>query len=274
MSITFTITAEAPVPAKDEDPNGPITQVRFFLHLTQHSAYFSSTSNRLKSSFISLSYQVHIFLLEYAALRPRETSAAATAAVSAAVAAAAAASTSQQGLTESLTALQAGMSEIKSMRVRKSSQDSGAVIPSDDEDGTGNPRSSSHASGHSSHSHHRVDHKILTSNAQQVPSTAAAAVATWRAFNRPRMALAVLAVSLQHIAAHSDHLQYHQHRRQQEIINAKLNGEVILPAEEDEPKQPEEVEQQVEIPSPPLPVIPAVDDIPTSSLDEGIEPDR
>lgn len=213
---------------------------------------------------------------EYAALRPRETSAAATAAVSAAVAAAAAASTAQQGLTESLTALQAGMSDIKSIRVRKSSQDSGAVIPSDDEDGTGHPRSSSHASGHSSsQSHHRVEHKLLASNAQQaVPSTAAAAVATWRAFNRPRMALAVLAVSLQHIAAHSDHLQYHQHRQQQEI-DAKTNGAVIRPAEEDEQKQPEEAEQQVEIPlAPAVPVLLAADDIRTSSLDEGIEPDR
>ncbi|XP_057372606.1 G-protein coupled receptor 161-like [Daphnia carinata] len=210
---------------------------------------------------------------EYAALRPRETSAAATAAVSAAVAAAAAASTAQQGLTESLTALQAGMSDIKSIRVRKSSQDSGAVIPSDDEDGTGHARSSSHASGHSSQSHHRVEHKLLASNAPHaVPSTAAAAVATWRAFNRPRMALAVLAVSLQHIAAHSDHLQYH---RQQQEIEAKMNGATIRPVEEDEEKQPEEGQQQVDVPlQPAVPVLPVADDVRTSSLDEGIEPDR
>jgi hypothetical protein len=238
------------------------------------------------------------FLLEYAALRPRETSAAATAAVSAAVAAAAAASTSQQGLTESLTALQAGMNDMANgksilMRTRKSSQDSGAVIPSDDEDGMGGGihlRSSSHASGHHSNHCQRVENKLLNCiTDESVPSTAAAAVATWRAFNRPRMALAVLAVSLQHIAAHSDHLQYHQHRRNQqdEMMTAK-NSHVdqiiddqpnqiksLKQSDDDQVVVPLE-QQQLEIVPPPPPPLPALlpADIRTSSLDEGIEPDR
>jgi opacity protein-like surface antigen len=245
------------------------------------------------------------FRVEYAALRPRETSAAATAAVSAAVAAAAAASTAQQGLTESLTALQAGMSDINGgksiMRLRKSSQDSGAVIPSDDEDGTGGGlhlRSSSHASGHSSTHCQRVEHKLLGTDQSAVPSPAAAAAATWRAFNRPRMALAVLAVSLQHIAAHSDHLQYHQHRRphQPETTAAgKTNGVELTSNrqmdgnDQQQPpnksfKQPDDdnqvqlAEPQLDETVPPLPaalVLPiAADHILTSSLDEGIEPDR
>lgn len=238
------------------------------------------------------------YLVEYAALRPRETSAAATAAVSAAVAAAAAASTSQQGLTESLTALQAGMNDMANgksiMRARKSSQDSGAVIPSDDEDGLGgiHLRSSSHASGHSTNNCQRVEHKLLNAD-ESVPSTAAAAVATWRAFNRPRMALAVLAVSLQHIAAHSDHLQYHQHRRQQQetINNAEQMNNINREIEENDQQQHQimkssstkqsddqvVMEQQLEIVAPPAPLpalLPVAADIRTSSLDEGIEPDR
>ncbi|EFX80603.1 hypothetical protein DAPPUDRAFT_318188 [Daphnia pulex] len=191
------------------------------------------------------------------------------------------------------------------MRLRKSSQDSGAVIPSDDEDGTGGGlhlRSSSHASGHSStHCQQRVEHKLLGSTDQSaVPSPAAAAAATWRAFNRPRMALAVLAVSLQHIAAHSDHLQYHQHRRphQPEMTAAgKTNGGELISNrqmdgnDQQQPpnkslKQPDD-DQQVQLAEPPLdetvPPLPAAaalvlpiaaDHILTSSLDEGIEPDR
>ncbi len=240
------------------------------------------------------------FCLEYAALRPRETSAAATAAVSAAVAAAAAASTAQQGLTESLTALQAGMSDMaingKSIiRLRKSSQDSGAVIPSDDEDGTGglHLRSSSHALGHSTNCQ-RVEHKWLGTDESSVPSPAAAAVATWRAFNRPRMALAVLAVSLQHIAAPSDPLQYHQDRRAQQEMTAagKSNGDELINRQIDgndqqQPpkslKHPDNDEVQLEpqletAPPPPLPaaslLLPIAANILTSSLDEGIEPDR
>lgn len=223
------------------------------------------------------------------------------------MAAAAAASTAQQGLTESLTALQAGMSDINGgksiMRLRKSSQDSGAVIPSDDEDGTGGGlhlRSSSHVSGHSSTHCQRVEHKLLGMDQSAVPSPAAAAAATWRAFNRPRMALAVLAVSLQHIAAHSDHLQYHQHRRPHQPETAaagKTNGGELTSNrqmdgnDQQQPpnksfKQPDDdnqvqllAEPQLDETVPPLPaalVLPIAADhsILTSSLDEGIEPDR
>ena len=207
--------------------------------------------------------------IEYAALRPRETSAAATAAATAAVAAAAAASTSVSGLTDSLSALQAiGEMTIKSMKARKSSQDSGAVIPSDDEDGIGH-RCSSHAS--SSNNSQRADK--LAAAAESIPSTAAAAAATWRALNRPRMALAVLAVSLQHIAAHSDHLQYHQHRRQQQEVVAR-NQDHRDQKEEEEEEEGGQQPEQAQLGVPQLPPLPEPVDVRTSSVDEGIEQDR
>lgn len=131
------------------------------------------------------------------------------------------------------------------------------MIPSDDEDGTGH-RCSSHASSSNSQ---RV-------NAESIPSTAAMAAATWRAFNRPRMALAVLAVSLQHIAAHSDHLQYRHNCRPQDtpvLITQELVGSTVQQTgETDKPK----------VNPPALPILPVPVDVPTSSLDEGIEPDR
>lgn len=86
----------------------------------------TQTEKKNETVFLWLTEFQPVFSTEYAALRPREPSAAATAAAAAAVAAAAAASTSQQGLTDSLTALQAlGEMTIKSIQARRSSQDSG-----------------------------------------------------------------------------------------------------------------------------------------------------
>ena len=147
-------------------------------------------------------------------MRPRETSAATTAAAAAVVAVAAAAaagSTSQQkGLTESLTVL----GELaRSGPPRKSSQDSGAVLPSDDEDiMTASHRTASNTSSNNSSQPSRatpVDRaydRAVAEDAQQSITAAEAAAAAWRAgfLQRPRMALAVLAVTLQHIAAHSN----------------------------------------------------------------------
>jgi len=113
---------------------------------------------------------------EYAALRPRENSASGTTGT-----------VSQKSFTDSMATLQTRES---SFPARKSSQDSGALIPSDDEDlaqrcslGT----SSTHQGGRAVQERADGDHHL-------VPS--------WRAL-KPRMALAVLTVSLQHIAVHS-----------------------------------------------------------------------
>lgn len=72
------------------------------------------------------------------------------------------------------------------------------MIPSDDEELAGH-----RTAGHASSSH--VGDRRRRTDAVPLPAPAAAAASTWRAFRRPRMALAVLAVSLQHIAAHSNH---------------------------------------------------------------------
>lgn len=151
------------------------------------------------------------------------------------------------------------------------------MIPSDDEDGTGH-RCSSHASSSNSQ-RDRVDKLRLT--AEPVPSTAAVAAATWRAFNRPRMALAVLAVSLQHIAAHSDHLQYHHNRRQESVTK---NDELLSSEDsqqqtqqQQQQQQPDETDEKSRVVPPPLPPVPVPTlpaDVQTFSLDEGIEPDR
>lgn len=142
------------------------------------------------------------------------------------------------------------------------------MIPSDDEDGIGH-RCSSHASSSNSQRAEKL------ANLEALPSTVAAAAATWRAFNRPRMALAVLAVSLQHIAAHSDHLQYHQHRRRESLV-AKADDHRQRADEVEQQQQPEG-EQRLETVAPqPLPPLPAElpADVQAFSLDEGIEPDR
>lgn len=128
------------------------------------------------------------------------------------------------------------------------------MIPSDDEELAGH-RSCSHTSSNtSSHKDARVD------RLDSIPTPAVAAASAWRAFHRPRMALAVLAVSLQHIAAHSSH---HHHEHQQPSESARPNA--VEEASENDATPPTS-----EAPVSPAPV----GDARASSLDEGIEPDR
>merc|ERR550534_1213770 len=105
---------------------------------------------------------------EYAALRPRENSASGTTVT-----------VSQKSFTDSLTTLQTRESSIPA---RKSSQDSGGMITSDDEDTKKETNASTN------------QQRAVEADIQLEPS--------WRVF-KPRMSLAVLTVSLQHIVAHS-----------------------------------------------------------------------
>lgn len=101
-----------------------------------------------------------------------------------------------------------------------------------------------------------------------VPTHAVAAASTWRAFHRPRMALAVLAVSLQHIAAHSSHHHHHQQPSQGGRSGMPLKDPVEETSEND-------ADDAVTPPTSEAPLSPApVVEVRASSLDEGIEPDR
>ena len=122
-------------------------------------------------------------------------------------------------------------------------------MPSDDEELAGH-RSCSHTSSNTSQPNQEGAKRL-----EPIPSPASTAASTWRAFRRPRMALAVLAVSLQHIAAHSSH--HHNQASSQNSCPAtpQVTGVVQQEANRETPA-------------------PTSSDARTSSLDEGIEPDR
>ena len=148
------------------------------------------------------------------------------------------------------------------------------MIPSDDEDVGIVNRCSSHASSGSGLASRdaRVVEK-LASGDESIPSKAAVTAATWRAFHRPRMALAVLAVSLQHIAAHSDHLQYGIRHHCPGVVESIANHPADANASRhDHTTSTKETTAITPIQQEPAEV--ADDQRHKSSLDEGIESDR